>query len=208
MEKLLLGLDLPGDELDIVHQEKVRHAEFFPEFAVAPGLDGVDELVGEVVPFDIHDAEIRPGDAQGVGDGVQQMGLAKAGVPVNKQGVVFGGGILGDRQGGGIGDPVGGSHHEFIEGELIAPQEFLAQGGLAIDPPGQLLVPDDLNVEIGGEDLLQGVLYQVQVAGHDDILTEFRGGMQNEAVIQQLHHLAVAEPGADRGGGQVLLQQL
>ena len=58
MEKFLLRLHFAGDELDIVHQQQVGLPVFFPEFAVPPGLDGVYQLVGKIVPFDIDYAVI------------------------------------------------------------------------------------------------------------------------------------------------------
>ena len=119
MEELLLGLYLAGDELDIVHQQNIRLAVFLPELRVAVFPDGGDQLVGEVVALDVHDAGVRPLLAQGVGDGVQQVGLAQSAVAVDEQGVVVLAGLLRHGLGRGKGQLVLGSHHIRLEGERL-----------------------------------------------------------------------------------------
>lgn len=52
VEELLLRLLLTGDELDIVHQEKIGAAVFGAQILAAADLDGVDEIVREIVALD------------------------------------------------------------------------------------------------------------------------------------------------------------
>ena len=85
MEHLLLGGLAAGDELHVVHEEYVRRAVLLPKFGVAPFTDGLDELVGEGVALNIDDPVVRVVLVDLVGDGVQQVGLAQAGLAVDKQ---------------------------------------------------------------------------------------------------------------------------
>ena len=55
VEKLLLRRLPAGDELDIVHEEKIGLAVFLAEFNVFARLDGADELVREVVALYVDD---------------------------------------------------------------------------------------------------------------------------------------------------------
>ena len=118
MEELVLDLLLAGYELHVVHQQQIGFPVFGPEFAAPAGPDQLDELVDEVVALDIDDLGVAVVFADDVGNGVQQVGLAQAGVTVDQQGVVVLGGMLRHRHGGGIGQLVAGAHHEGIEGEL------------------------------------------------------------------------------------------
>lgn len=59
VEELLLCLLLAGDELDIVHQEKIGAAVFGAQILAAADLDGVDEIVREIVALDVYDLRLR-----------------------------------------------------------------------------------------------------------------------------------------------------
>ena len=61
-------------------------------------------------------------------DRVQQVGLAQAGVAVDEQRVVGLGRRLGDRDGGGVGEPVAGADDEGVEGVLRVEPGRLAPG--------------------------------------------------------------------------------
>ncbi len=58
-----------------------------------------------------------------VGDGVQQVGLAQAGLAVDEQGVVGLGGPLGHRLGRRVGEFVGRAHHEPLKGVLLGARQ-------------------------------------------------------------------------------------
>ena len=118
MKHLLLGGLAAGNELHVVHEEYIRRAVLLPEFGVAPLTDGLDELVGEGVALNIDDPVVRVVLVDLVGDGVQQVGLAQAGLAVDKQGVVGLGGPLGYRLGRRVGEFVGRAHHEPLKGVL------------------------------------------------------------------------------------------
>ena len=89
MEELLLCLDFAGNKLDIVHQKQVGISVLFPEFEVFARLDGIDELVGEIVSLDINDVVVRVAFPDPKPDRVEQMGLAQTGVAVNEKRIVF-----------------------------------------------------------------------------------------------------------------------
>ena len=116
VEELLLELLGALEELDVVDQQDV-------EVAVAPlegrhrlGPDGVDELVHERLGGDVADPLVAEHGLDVVPDGVEEVGLAEAGGAVDEQRVVGPGRRLGDREGGGVREAVGGADHELVEG--------------------------------------------------------------------------------------------
>ena len=76
MEHLLLAALPAGDELHVVHEEHVGRPVLLPELLVPALPDGLDELVGEGVPLDVDHPVLRVVLVDGVGDGVEQVGLA------------------------------------------------------------------------------------------------------------------------------------
>ena len=115
VEKFLLGADLAGDELDIVHQQQVGHAVFFPEGSYIAPLDGADQLVGEIVALDIDDAVGRAGAGDVTGDGIEKVGFAQTGLAVDKQGVIGTGRFLRYGIGGRMGKLVAAAHDEALK---------------------------------------------------------------------------------------------
>ena len=206
MEKLLLGLLLAGDELDVVHQQQVRAPVFLPEFLGAARLDGVDQLVGEVVAFYIHDLVPGPAGVDALADGQQQMGLAKTGVAVDEQGVIHVSRILRHRQRRGVGVLVGGTHHEVVEGEAGHLGQRVVIGGLGQIAVQLLLARQHGDLELGGEQVAE---HGRNIAGKallDDVPLEVGGGVEHDAVVLQLHGRTVGKPGVQRRGGEVLPQ--
>ena len=94
MEHLLLGGVPAGDELDVVHEEDIRRPVFVPELLVLVLPDGLDQFIGEVVALDVGDTGMAVVLPCHMGDGVEQVGLAQARVPVDEQGVIVGGGLF------------------------------------------------------------------------------------------------------------------
>lgn len=78
MEELLLGGLLAGDKLDIVHQEEVGIAVFVAEFRVFALLKRLNRLVGELIALDVDDVVVRVAVVDLPGDGVEEVGFAKA----------------------------------------------------------------------------------------------------------------------------------
>ena len=187
VEHLLLGGLPAGDELHVVHQEHVRGAVLLPELGVATFPDGLDELVGEGVALDVD-------------------GLAQAGLAVDEQGVVGLGGVFGHRQGRRVGKFVGGTHHEPLKGILLGTGEKDVVG-LTFPEILQLPLPQHHHLEVGGKELVQGLLDGGQIAGDDDVPLEVRGGVEHKPVGVQRHGLGVVKPGVDRGGGHVPLHE-
>ena len=142
----------------------------------------------------------------GVGDGVEQVGLAQAGLPVDEQGVITLPRVVGHRPGGGVGELVGGAHHEPLKGIVLGAGEKIALDGLLVAV--QLPLGEDGHVEIGGEQLIQSLLDELDVPGGDDVPLEAGGGVDDKAVLLQGHRGHVVEPGMDGGGGHLRLHQL
>ena len=204
MEELLLGRLLTGDELDIIDEEQIGFPIFIAEFDVPATLDGGDQLIGELVTLDVDNIGIGIDLSDAVGYGVQQVGFANAGRAIQEQGVIDLARGLTDRNGGAVGEPVGGAYHEIVEIELGI--EVHGGAGLALGLVGvQLLVTENDELGIGMEDLLQCVLNIICVTFYDDLPAVVRRRIQDQLFLIQFHHLRVVEPGRDCDGAKALL---
>ena len=115
VEELLLGPLLVGDELDVVDEEQVDPPVAGAELVDLALLDRGDELVRELLGRGVDDALARELGDDLVADGVHQVGLAEAHAAVQEERVVGMAGPLGDRQAGGVGEPVGRADDEVRE---------------------------------------------------------------------------------------------
>ena len=115
VEELLLEALAVLQELDVVDQQDVDVAVAALEGVAGVGPDGVDELVEERLGRDVAHLVVLVVVVDVVPDGVQQVGLAEAGVAVDEQRVVRPRRRLGDAQGGGEGELVGGALDERLE---------------------------------------------------------------------------------------------
>ena len=203
MEKLLLGLFFSGDELDIVHQQQGGLTVFLPELRIFSLPDGGDQLIGEIVALDVYDAGIRLAGADLVGNGIQQMGLAQAGVAIDKQGVIVLRRLFRHGAGGGIGHLVLGPHHIGAEGKGVGLQK--GAGPVRSHPVigGQLLIVQDLYLQIRGKNILQCGLDVAHKARLNGALLEGVAAMQHKGGVLHGHHLHLVEPGIDGGLGQL-----
>ena len=129
VEELLLRLLLALEELDVVDQEHVDVAVAALQGGGVGVLDRVDHVVGERLGGDVADLRAGPQVAHVVADRVQQVGLAESGVAVHQQRVVGLAGRLGDGDGGGVGEPVGGPDHEGLEGVARVQRAVRDPGG-------------------------------------------------------------------------------
>ena len=132
------------------------------------------------------------------------MGFSNAGGAVNEQGIIHLPRVFGYGDGGAVGEPVGGAHHEVVKGELGV--KVHGGGGLVLF---QVVVPlrvsEYQELGIGIEDLFQGILDIVRAPAADDLPAEIRGGVENQVGFVQLHHLRVVEPGRHGHGAQAFL---
>ena len=206
MEHLLLGGVPAGDELHVVHEEHVGAPVLLPELRVAPLSDGLDELVGEGVPLDVDHLVLRVVFVDGVGDGVQQVGLAQTGLPIDEQGVIALARVVGHRPGGGVGKFVGGAHHEALEGVLLGAGEEVVFFRLLLILI-QFSLGKNSHLHITGEQVPQGGLDFGDIAGGDDVPLEAGGRVEDEAVVLQGDGGGVVEPGIDGGGSHIGLHQ-
>ena len=78
MEKFFLRLLFAGNELYIVHQQDVCVAVFVVKFQLLALTDSLNQSVGEIIALDIDN--LGPGIvlADGMGNSVDQMGLAQS----------------------------------------------------------------------------------------------------------------------------------
>ena len=104
-----------------------------------------------------------------------------------------------------MGEAVAGTDHEILKGELGRKLQggiFLSAGAVL----GQLLVVEDDDLGVGIEDLLEGVLDVNGAAAANDLLPEIRGGVEDQMLVIQLHHLRIIEPAGNGDGTELLLQ--
>ena len=104
-----------------------------------------------------------------------------------------------------MGEPVGGAHHEIVEGELGIEIHGGGDGLPLVEIVFLGFVVENQELGVGVEDLLQGVLNIVGAAAADDVPAEVRGGVEDQIVIIQLPHLRVVKPGGYGHGAQPLL---
>jgi hypothetical protein len=115
VEELLQRLLLALEELHVVDEQHVDVAVAALEGVAGAGLHRVDELVEERLGRDVADPVGGIVVVHVAGDGLQQVGLAEAGVAVDEQRVPAAGRHLGDGLGGGVGEAVRPADHEVLE---------------------------------------------------------------------------------------------
>ena len=174
------------------------------ELGLGPVPDGLDELVGEGVSLDVDDAVVGVLPVNLMGDGVHEVGLAQTGFSPDEQGVVPGARRLGHGPGSGVGELVGGAHHKAVEGVVLAAGEKTGIG-LGVGAPLLVLLVHHLDLKVGGEELMQGLLNGGDITGGDDSPLEFRRGTEDEGILVQSHGPGVTEPRLDGGGGHIRL---
>ena len=119
VEQLLLEALLALDELDVVDEQHVgRVAVLAPEGVLGAVPDRLDVVVEERLGRDVADQEVGVVLPHEVGDGLEEVGLAQAGVAVDEQRVVGQRRPLGHGEGGGVGEAVGRADDEGVEGVL------------------------------------------------------------------------------------------
>ena len=205
MKHLLLRTLLTGDKLHIVHQKHVSEPVFFPKLLISALPNGLNELIGEGVPLDVENPKFRVRGVELVGDGVEQMGLAQSRLSVDKQGIVGLPWPVGHREGGGVGELVGGPHHEPLEGILLRTRHKGIPGALALLL--QLALAQHDHLEVSGKELPQGLLNGGEVAGEDNIPLKVGGCVEHEAVFVQGDGACVVKPGVNGGGGHIPLHE-
>ena len=89
VEELFLRLRLRGEELDVVDEEEIAAlAVARAELVHAALLEGLDELVHELLGRHVEDARRRALGAEAVRDGVHEVRLAEAGAAADEERVV------------------------------------------------------------------------------------------------------------------------
>ena len=115
VEELLLELLGALEELDVVDEEHVDLAVAALEAGHVLRAHRVDELVHHRLGRHVANALAREQLADVMADGVQQVGLAEPGGPVDEQRVVRPGRALGDRHRGGVREAVRRADDELVE---------------------------------------------------------------------------------------------
>ena len=129
VEELLLRAFLALQELDVVDEQHVDVAVAALEGDLAVVAQGVDEVVGELLGGHVAHAHPREQPLRVVADGVQQVGLAQAGVAPDEQRVVRPRGRLGDGDGRGVAEPVRRADDERVEDVLLVQAGLGARRG-------------------------------------------------------------------------------
>ena len=114
VEELPLGLLCVFEVVHVVDDQHFDLLVLLLEGGALVGADRLDEFAHEVAGGDVLSA-LR--FERGVGDGLEQVGLAQSGCGVDEEGVVGVPGVGGHGGGGGVSDLVGGTDHEVVERE-------------------------------------------------------------------------------------------
>ena len=213
MEELLLDALLAGEELHVVDQKHVNVAVALAEFRQAVLLQGLNELVGELLGRKVGNAGVGVGAEDGVPDGVHQVGFAQAGVAIDEQRIVGLRGGLGHGEGRGVGHLVVGADDEGLErvtgvegaggGAALVVAGRAARGGAAArggglggprgvggrrGPAGVGLAKRDIDQAAGSQ--AQALRDQVEVVVVDPDRRKVVGHPQRHGVLRGLeaHH--------------------
>ena len=201
MEKFFLRLLFAGNELYIVHQQDVCVAVFVVKFQLLALTDSLNQSVGEIIALDIDN--LGPGIvlADGMGNSVDQMGLAQSRVAVDQQGIVR----LCRRVGHGPGRGMG---HKIFKGELA---RFDQGRGLCHDAFAVgivVLVAQKPHFKVGGKNIAQRSLDVSKKALLDVAALEVRRTVKGEHILFQSHGAHVIEPGVNGRFRQLTLHAL
>ena len=146
-----------------------------------------------MIALDVDDVGVGIFLADAVGDGIQQVGFAHAGRAIKEQGIVHLPRRFGNGDGCAVGETVGGADNEVVKGKLGI--EVHGRNAFPLLFEGvQLFVTEDHQLRVGIEHFLQRVLNVIGAAAADNLPAEIRGGVQNQIVLVQLHHLGIVEP--------------
>jgi len=217
VEELLLGHLLPFQEVHVVHQEEVHvGAVPAPELGHGPAVDALDDLVDELLGPDVEDPGLGMALADGVGDGLHQVGLAEPRGPVDEERVVGLAGGLGGGVGRGGRELVRLPDHEGIERvplveRLGARIGHLPVADLAFRPVGggrheeihlRALLPVLVHAEDDGGGLADHRLGELReqrgVLGLVPLHRELVRGADDEPPFVERDRLRGLQPGPDR----------
>ena len=184
VEKLLLRRLLAGDELDVVDQQHVGFPVFLAELLGGVVAHRGDDLVGELFTVHVDDVEIGMVFLDLDLDGVEQVGLAQAGRPVDEQRVVGAGRIGRHRLGCRVGKLVGGTLDKVLEGKVVPARGQIvlriAHNGLFRF--GFRLGHHQLDFNVKAQHRLEGFLQQGRVPVGHDLPDEVVANSQRDAV--------------------------
>src|SRR5439155_24452224 len=116
MEEFLLGPLLSSDELDVIDQQEVDRPVARPEGGRVVVADRIDKLIGEVLRREINDHRAGKHMTGPVTDRAEQAPLAESGTATAEEGVVCARRKFRDGLTGGLGELVGRSDDEGVEG--------------------------------------------------------------------------------------------
>ena len=121
MEKFLLGTLLSYNKLDIIDQENVVVAVFFPKLCGGNIIfvsDRVDQLIGKGLGTDVKNLGFRVVFQYKMSDCMHQMGFSKSYASVDKQRIVDFARRFRYRKGCRVGQIVVGADYKGIKGIL------------------------------------------------------------------------------------------
>ncbi len=115
VKEFFLRLLLAGEDVDVVDEQQVGLAVTPLEVIHRAVLDGVDDVVEELLGGDICDPDGGVALQDPVGDGLHQVGLSEAGGAIDEERVIRLARRFGDRRGGRGGELVGLADDEMVE---------------------------------------------------------------------------------------------
>ncbi|MGC3992441.1 MAG: hypothetical protein QM796_22625 [Chthoniobacteraceae bacterium] len=165
VEELLLRAFLAGEELDVVDHQHVRLPVTLAELDQGAVLNGVDELVGELLAGEVHHLGRLLMTVHILADRLDEVRLAQTHTAIHEERIVGLGRGLRDRERGGMGELVVRAHHEGLEG-IARVHPVGGNRGLRLGRDDRLR---------GGRTFHQRHQFRLRLFGHDGLF-ECRGG--------------------------------
>ena len=191
MEEFFLRGILARDELDIVHQKDIRFAVALMEILSGAVTDSVNHFVREIVAFYINDCHFRVVLGNGIVNSPEKMGLSQAGISIDKEGIIEGGGFCGHRHAGCMGKFIGGAYDKGVESIFV-----ILRGSRYFLFGGNLFRNYKADAESHAENVLQRLCKKRGIASGQRLPVKIIRHLQDGNIPGkiQFHRLNAADP--------------
>ena len=211
MEKFLLRLFFPCNELHIVNEQYIRLTVFFTHTrnGCPPLLNGCNEFIGKVVAFGVGNAEAGKFFPGMVGDCVNEMGFAQPRRPVNQQGIVITGGVFRNVAGSGTGQFVGRPLDERFKGEIFRGEcTFFMMFRRTVLKFPESPVIQHLNLKLHGKQIPQRHFNMLHEQGFNIAAFEIIPAVEKKGITLYLNGFNFVKPCCNGGLGKAFTQMI
>ena len=206
MEKLLLCLLLAGNKLDIVHQQHICLTVLLAEFVILTLADRVHQINGKFIAAEIDDFCFAVVLSYLSCNGIQKVGFTQTAVTVNKQGVILLCGIFSNCFCRRVSQFVGRTYNVGLKGEGIRLVQLAGRFRCDAVVGGQLIVVEDLDLQIHGENILQHFLDVLDEQTLDIVLFKIVAAVQHKSGVFHRNDFHFIKPSVYCGVTQLSAQ--